>query len=326
MQFVARQNCKDEIPSAPFAMNALGHSCVSIGMPVRNCERTLEMAIRSIVRQTYHNWELLIMDDGSTDKTVAIARRFGDTRIKVASDGVHRGLPTRLNEAISLSTGKYFARMDGDDVSYPERFARQIQYLEEHSEIDLLGAGILVFKGDGCVRGTRTIWQTHEEICGRPWAGFYLPHPTWMGKTNWFRKHCYQPEAVRMEDQELMLRTYRTSRFASLEEILVGYREDSFSLKKSLSSRVHFAKLLIGLPMQGRNNRFLALRGIVEHGLKAMIEIFAVSTGMPDQILRHRALPVNRGEEARWEKVWRSLVNSEPGGIAPELDVEVQVP
>src|SRR4029077_8476962 len=125
----------------------------------------------------------------------------------------------------------------------------------------------------------------HEGICGRPWRGFYLPHPTWMGKTAWFRKHCYQPKAVRMEDQELLLRTYRTSRFASLEEILVGYREDSFSLRKSLSTRVHFAKLLIGRSIIGENDRYLAMRGVVEHGLKAMIEILAVTTGMPDQIL-----------------------------------------
>jgi glycosyltransferase involved in cell wall biosynthesis len=295
-------------------------------MPVRNCERTLKIAVRSVQRQTYKDWELLLMDDGSTDRTAEIARNFRDARIKVFSDGVHRGLPARLNEAISLSSGKYFGRMDGDDVAYPERFARQIQYLENHSEVDLLGAGILVFKGGGHVRGTRTIWQTHEGICRRPWAGFYLPHPTWMGKTAWFRKHCYQPEAVRMEDQELMLRTYRTSRFASLEEILVGYREDSFSFRKSFSTRVHFAKLLIENSMQGKLSRFQAMRGVVEHSLKAMIEGIAVATGMPDQILRHRALPVNRNEVARWKKVWESLVDSEAGNIVPGFDVEVQVP
>jgi len=294
-------------------------------MPVRNCEPTLEIAIRSIQRQTYKDWELLLMDDGSTDKTVEIARSFRDSRINVISDGVRRGLPARLNEAISLSTGKYFARMDGDDVAYPERLASQIQYLKDHSEVDLLGAGILVFKGDGCARGTRTVWRTHEGICRRPWAGFYLPHPTWMGKTAWFRKHWYQPEAVRMEDQELMLRSYRTSRFASLEEILVGYREDSLSLRKSLSARVHFMKLFIGLPIHDENGRSFALRGVVEHALKAMIEIFAVTTGMTDQILRHRALPVSREEVARWKKIWAGLANPETGGIVPELDVEVQM-
>jgi glycosyltransferase involved in cell wall biosynthesis len=307
-------------------MIIMEYPLISVGMAVHNCEKTLRMAILSIARQTYRNWELLILDDGSTDRTVEIARSFGDTRIKVISDGVHHGLPTRLNEAISLSTGKYFARMDGDDVAYPERFARQIQYLEDHSQIDLLGAGILVFKGDGCVRGTRTIWRTHEGICGRPWVGFYLPHPTWMGKTAWFRKHFYQPDAVRMEDQELMLRTYQTSRFASLEEILVGYREETFSLRKSLSTRVHFAKLLVNLSAHGNNGRFHTMRGVVEHGLKAMIEVLAVTTGMPDQILRHRALPVNPDEVARWKKVWGSLVDSETGRIVPKFDVEVQVP
>jgi glycosyltransferase involved in cell wall biosynthesis len=294
-------------------------------MPVRNCERTLEIAIRSIQRQTYKDWELLLIDDGSTDKTVEIARSFRDSRINAISDGVHRGLPARLNEAISLSTGKYFARMDGDDVAYPERLASQIQYLKDHSEVDLLGAGILVFKGDGCARGTRTVWRRHDEICRRPWAGFYLPHPTWMGKTAWFRQHGYQPEAVRIEDQELMLRTYLTSRFASLEEILVGYREESLSLRKSLRARVHFVKLFIGLPIDDKNCRSFAFRGVVEHTLKAMIEIFAITTGMTDQILRHRALQVSREEVARWKEIWAELANPETGRIVSKPDVQVQV-
>ena len=90
-----------------------------------------------------------------------------------------------MNETILLSAGKYFARMDGDDVAYPERLERQVRYLERHPQVDLLGTGILVFKADGNALGTRRIWRRHEEICRRPSAGFYLPHPTWMGKTGY---------------------------------------------------------------------------------------------------------------------------------------------
>src|SRR5713226_8121927 len=71
---------------------------VSIGMPVFNCERTLAIAIRSILNQTYDNWELLLMDDGSTDRTLEVARSFADPRISVLRDHLHKGLVPRLNQ------------------------------------------------------------------------------------------------------------------------------------------------------------------------------------------------------------------------------------
>ncbi len=168
-------------------MNPDKSPLVSVGMAVRDCEKTVEIAIRSILRQSYGAWELIILDDGSTDKTVEIAKSFDDSRIQVRANGRHEGLPRRLNEAILLSTGKYFARMDGDDVAYPERFERQVRYLEEHFDVDLLGSdGILVFQGNGYALGLlgRSGGRT-KEICYRPWSGFYLPHPTWIGRTSW---------------------------------------------------------------------------------------------------------------------------------------------
>jgi len=295
-------------------------------MAVRDCEKTVEIAIRSILRQSYGAWELIILDDGSTDKTVEIAKSFDDSRIQVRANGRHEGLPHRLNEAILLSTGKYFARMDGDDVAYPERFERQVRYLEEHFDADLLGAGILVFQGNGYALGTRAIRRTHEEICYRPWSGFYLPHPTWIGRTSWFRRHLYRPEAVRMEDQELMLRTYRTSRFASMPDILLGYREDSFSLRKSIRSRFHLVKVLLKRSLRDEGTFAFAWRGMVEHTLKVTLEIFAVASGRTYRILRHRALPLKPAELARWEQVWRELTISADGSIVPALEAQVRLP
>ncbi len=283
------------------------HPLVSVGMPVRNCEQTLEMAIRSIQRQAYQEWELLLIDDGSTDKSMEIAMSFSDQRIRVVGGAIQRGISQRLNEAIAGSRGQYFARMDGDDVAYPERLERQVIYLEEHPEVDLLGAGILVFQGNGRALGTRTILQTHEEICKRPWAGFYLPHPTWMGRTAWFRKHTYRPGAIRMEDQDLMLRVYRTSRFASMPDILVGYREDTFNLEKALTGRYHFVKLLAGSSHAMENNRSMAWRGVAEHALKAFVEVFAAATGLNYRVLRHRALPLESSDLRRWQEVWEAV-------------------
>ena len=118
---------------------------VSIGLPTFNCEKTLAIAIRSILNQTYGNWELLLMEDGSSDRTLEVARSFSDPRISVFTDHSHKGRVPRLNQAVAMSRGEYFARMDADDVAYPERLERQAEYLAWHPDIDLLGCGILVF-------------------------------------------------------------------------------------------------------------------------------------------------------------------------------------
>jgi glycosyltransferase involved in cell wall biosynthesis len=119
---------------------------IIIGMPIFNCEETLATAIRSILNQTYDNRELLLMEDGSTDRTLEVARSFSDPRISVFTDHSNKRLTPRLNQAVAMSRGRYFAHADADDVAYPERLERQVDYLERHPEIDLLGCGMLAFK------------------------------------------------------------------------------------------------------------------------------------------------------------------------------------
>src|ERR1700684_499695 len=98
---------------------------VSIGMPVYDCEKTIAVSLRSILNQTFTEWELIIIDDGSQDGTLARAREFDDPRIRIVDGQRNLGLPARLNQAVHLSGGTYFARMDGDDIAYPERIEKQ---------------------------------------------------------------------------------------------------------------------------------------------------------------------------------------------------------
>jgi glycosyltransferase involved in cell wall biosynthesis len=275
-------------------------------MPIFNCERTLATAIRSILNQSYGNWELLVMEDGSSDCTLEVARSFSDPRIFVFTDHSHEGLVSRLNQAVAMSRGEYFARMDGDDVAYPERLERQVRYLHKHSEIDLLGCSMLVFRGNGSVLGIRPAPETHEEICQRPSAGFYIGHPTWMGRTSWFRAHQYNPKAIRAEDQELLLRTYSTSCFACLPEILHGYQEDHLAVRKILRSRYSLAIAIVSEFFE-RGDYYTAIRGTLDQCAKALLDMFAVSTGLNYRILRHRARPLDQRSLQRWAEVWSQL-------------------
>ena len=198
---------------------------LTVAMPVYNAGKYLRMAVMSIVKQTFADWELLIIDDGSTDEAFQDIADIQDGRIQVIRDGVNKGLAARLNECIDLARGQYFARMDSDDASYPERLARQIAALQKEPELDLVATRAIMIDENDQVTGLFPYAIAHEEICAKPWQGFYFPHPSWMGRTAWFRKYRYaEPSPYFCEDQELLLRSYRNSRFTTLDEILFAYR------------------------------------------------------------------------------------------------------
>ncbi len=198
---------------------------VTVAMPIYNAGKYLRAAVMSIVGQTFTDWELLIIDDGSTDGAIDSIADIGDGRIRILSDGKNKGLAARLNEAIAMARGRYLARMDQDDISYPERLMRQVAALDAAPQIDLLGARAITIDENDDMVGIFPCRLTHEEICAHPWMGFYLPHPTWLGRIEWFRSHRYaEPAPYLCEDQELLLRSYSSSRFATVDEILFAYR------------------------------------------------------------------------------------------------------
>ncbi len=212
---------------------------LTVAMPVYNAGQHLRLAVLSVIHQSETNWELLIIDDGSTDNALASIKDIIDPRILILNDGTNKGLAQRLNEAMDLARGKYFARMDQDDVSYPERFARQLKALQENPALDLVATRAILIDEHNRGIGVFPAAVAHEEICTRPWRGFYFPHPTWLGRTDWFRQYRYRiPGPYLCEDQELLLRSYRDSRFATVDEVLFAYRvRDRVSLRKLFRTR-----------------------------------------------------------------------------------------
>lgn len=198
---------------------------LTVAMPVLNGGRHLRLAVLSIIGQTYRDWELLLIDDGSTDNALQGIADMHDCRIRILRDGKNKGLAARLNEAIDLARGQYFARMDHDDVSYPERFSHQIALLDRNPELDVVAVRAITISDDDEPVGNLPGPLTHGEICARPWQGFYLPHPAWMGRTTWFRMYRYAlPAPYFCEDQELLLRSHTNSRFATVDRVLFAYR------------------------------------------------------------------------------------------------------
>ena len=189
---------------------------VSIAIPCYNCSRFVEDAVRSVINQTYQNWELLIIDDGSKDNSVEIIRNIKDSRITIFSDGCNKGLPARLNESVKWAHGVYYARMDADDIMHKERISKQVTFLLDHPEVDVLGCSAYIINGSNRV--------LRKRIAKNGQCGFI--HPTVIAKTSWFNNNQYNEVMMRSQDIELWLRTKSSSCFANMSDCLFYYREE----------------------------------------------------------------------------------------------------
>lgn len=265
---------------------------VSVLLPCRNGSKTLRLALQSVLSQTFTNFELLLLNDGSTDNSVDIARSLGDARIRILGDGTARGLPMRLNEGIAAARGLYIARMDADDVCFAQRFERQVCFLDAHPEIDLLGCRAVVFRNSGEVVGLLPFASDHATLCARPWRNIPMAHPTWMGRRSWFEAHPYRiPEVRRAEDQELLLRSYTGSRYACLEEVLLGYRQGPFQFQRTLVARHSLLAAQLGLFSQ-RREWGNATRAIATSAIKVIVDSLSALPGGETLFFHRMSAPV----------------------------------
>src|SRR5579871_2895764 len=271
---------------------------VSIAMPFYNAERTIGASIRSILLQSYPNWELLLCDDGSTDASREVARSFDDPRIVVWGDQRRLELGSRLNECIERAAGEYVARMDADDIAYPRRLEKQVQFLLARPEVDLAGGWAVLFADAGAPVGKRADPAAHCEIARWPLYSFKLIHPTFMGKTSWFRRYRYRADALRCEDHDLLFRACAGSRFANLPEIVLGYRQGSINLRKSLRSRWMWWRCA-----GSYLNRAGQLRVGAVEALKSCRDALAVAAHADGAWLRSRYPALSEEELREWRKV-----------------------
>jgi glycosyltransferase involved in cell wall biosynthesis len=270
---------------------------ISVAMPFHDCELTLAAAIRSVLRQTCEDWELLLCDDGSTDHSLAIARAFRDPRIVVWTDQHRRGLAGRLNQCIDRARGTYIARMDADDITYPRRFEKQLWFLQQRRDIDLVGCHMLVCGEDGAALAIRELPCAHAEIVANPGIGFGMAHPTWMGRASWFRRYRYSADAARYEDIELLYRSYRESRFANIPEVLHGYREPRRGLRKRWKTRIGRVQFL-------RESRAeWSHQAVLIEPVKAICDALLVGAGLRYAMLKRRDTAPAAPQLAEWQEI-----------------------
>jgi glycosyltransferase involved in cell wall biosynthesis len=278
---------------------------VSFIMSMQNASDTVQDTIRSLQWQTLIDWELVLLDDGSTDNSVAIINAISDRRIRLYGDSQRKGLAARLNQAVGLARGRYIARIDADDICFPARLEMQVKYLECHPSIDLVGTAAVMFSEDGPI-GVLPVVLDHRDIVRRPFHGFTLPHPTWCGRAEWFRANPYDASLRRAQEQDLLLRTFMQSTFAALPDVLIGYRQRRLEMRKLLRGRWIFVR---SAWRYGRTNGAIlaATVGGASHVAKAMVDILTLSLGLNRWAQRRRLRPLPQSLRDEWLSLWAQL-------------------
>ncbi len=266
----------------------------TIGLSIRDAEPYLRSCLASIFAQSRQDWELLIVDDGSRDASLAMARALSDPRVRVIADGANRGLAARLNQLVTLSAAPYFVRMDADDVMHPERLAALAEALPPIEVAAVVGSYAFVIDGENQVRGARGAQP------GRGWAVRHaFIHPTVAAATAWFRIHPYSEDAafLRCEDAELWCRASSDSRYIVLERPLLYYREVGvFSLSNYLATQRGMASVIrrhFAHPWSGRVARQAGLR------LRSATYRLAHLLNCSDALVRRRSRAVEGSARAQ---------------------------
>lgn len=254
---------------------------VSIGIPFYNAGVFLKYAITSVVNQTYSNWELILINDGSSDCYLDIISEFNDNRIKLLSDGCRLGLPARLNKLSLHVQGEYYARMDADDIMHPERIEKQIRYLIEHPELDVIGSGSYYIDQDNQVLGgSKHFCQSPRSINDILNGGAFI-HPSVMGKTSWFMNNPYDESLLRMQDLALWISTVESSCFFIMPDRLLYYRAVGIpSLLKYLRTQRYFRSYLNTIHIDGFTHKMinrLYLKSLLKSFVYTLFSLFGKS-------------------------------------------------
>ncbi len=206
---------------------------VSVVLPVYNGAHYLAEAIESILLQTFQDFELIIINDGSTDKSLDIIKQYAMKNPMIfVIDRENRGLVASLNEGIAKAQGKYIARMDQDDISLPTRFEKQIDLLEKDADLVLCGTWATIIDSDGTCLKNSSIRIKHEDImkdmerCINP---FFHPSVMFRKSNNLF----YNETAFYCEDYEMWVKCSAIGRLANIPEYLLKYRIEFQSMTNS---------------------------------------------------------------------------------------------
>jgi glycosyltransferase involved in cell wall biosynthesis len=217
------------------------HPIVSVVMPVYNSEHYLRAAVESILAQTLSDFELIAVDDGSTDGSASILADFckQDERVVIISSPQNQGIVSALNRGLQMARGEYIARMDSDDISLPERFERQVEFLETHPQVGVLGSKAIFMDSYG--RDIARVGHPIGDLSIR-WTSLLANvffHPTVMIRRSILTDYDlgYRPDFQSVEDYDLWVHLLAHTQAANLDRPLVRYRVHAESISSQYNQK-----------------------------------------------------------------------------------------
>ena len=248
-------------------------------MPVFNAARFLRPAIDSILAQSLKDFEFLIIDDHSTDNTVEIVKSYQDQRIRLLHNP-DKGIASALNMGIAQSRGIYLARMDADDVSYPLRFQKQVEYLNQHPECVLVSTNMSLMDEGGKIINPK-VFPSNRFTPPLEWLLLWstpVAHPSVMMRHEVVKNNHLDYKNVLAEDSELWRRLVFYGKLHRLDQVLLNYR----FLKQSLSQKEPQAMMQASMVQADHYARALGLEGLSEFMVYSAYGKFAAAQTLLD--------------------------------------------
>jgi glycosyltransferase involved in cell wall biosynthesis len=205
---------------------------VSVIMTVFNGEQFLPLAIESILGQTFQDFELIIVDDGSTDSSATQLRAINDARVRVIWNSENQGQPAALKLGMKAATGVFSALQEQDDISLPTRLERQVDYLRSHPRVGMIGSAVEDIDASGNVQ--KAIKVPEDPVAIR-WMGLLecpMRQPTLCGRSELMQQHLCSAQSPYYHDWDFIMRVARKSEVYNLPETLVQYRRHSTNTSK----------------------------------------------------------------------------------------------
>jgi hypothetical protein len=209
------------------------HPKITVIMPVYNGEKYLEIAINSILNQTFTNFELIVIDDGSTDNSAEIINSYQDQRIKLIKNNVNLGMPRSRNKCLQESSGEYVAFLDCDDYAYPSRLAEQLEFMENNPDFGMVGSWVELIDENGDLTGK--VWKYLEPDQKIP--STLLFHNYFAHSAVFIRRSAlyaveingefYKQDYPNAPDYDLWVRISRKFPVWNIQKVLIKYRVHS---------------------------------------------------------------------------------------------------
>jgi glycosyltransferase involved in cell wall biosynthesis len=207
---------------------------ISVVMPVFNGEKYLKEAVDSVINQTFNDFEFIIVNDGSTDRSEEIILSYNDKRIKYIKQN-NTGIGGALKNGCNIALGKYIARMDADDVCLPERFEVQFDFLEKKSTTVLVSNSVLYIDENSEIFGRSFSPTANRAIRNKLKKGSVICHPSVMMRNDIYKKTGGYQDLQPLEDYSLWVRMSRYGKFHNLAYPLLKYRVLNTSISRSIS-------------------------------------------------------------------------------------------